>query len=127
MKPCFQRHFSNISCIFNLSKHVPIEKKWQKQRERVLTNCNHAKSDGNVVSTKAYASSHKKQFLGQFQIFLILVGLLRMLTHGTRQLHLLFKRSKGKHICNLRRERVLTNFNPSKSNGNVFLRWEHVL
>ena len=55
MRPCFQRPFSSISCIFTSSKHVPIAKKWQKRRERVLTNCNHAKSDGNVVSTKAYA------------------------------------------------------------------------
>ena len=69
MRPCFQRPFSNISCIFNLSKHVPIAKKWQKRRERVLTNCNHAKSNGNVVSTKAFASLHEMQFLGKCKLF----------------------------------------------------------
>ena len=60
MRTCFQGQFSSISCIFNSSKHVPVAKKWQKRRKRVLTNCNHAKSDGNVVSTKTFAWSHKK-------------------------------------------------------------------
>ena len=82
MKSCFQRPFSSISCIFNLSKHLPIAKKWQIQWEGVLTNCNQAKSNGKVVSTKAFASSHKKQFIGQFQLILVLVSSLRILTHN---------------------------------------------
>ena len=40
-----------------------------------MTNCNHAKSNGSMVSTKAFASLHKMQFLGKFQLFLELVGL----------------------------------------------------
>ena len=87
MRRRFQRPFCNISCIFNSSKHLPIAKKWQLQREGVLTNCNQAKSDGKVVSTKAFASSHKKQFIGQFQLILVLVGSLRILTHSKWQLH----------------------------------------
>ena len=84
---CFQRPFSSISCIFNFLKHHPIAKKWQIQWEGVLTNCNQAKSDGKVVSTKAFASSHKKQFIGQFQLILVLMGSLRILTHSNWQLH----------------------------------------
>ena len=87
MIPFFQRLFCSISLIFNLSKHVRITKKWQMRREHDLTNCNHAISDGNVVSTMTFASSQKKQFLGQFQLFLLLVSLLWILTHSTRQLH----------------------------------------
>ena len=82
MRTCFQRQFSSISCIFNSSKHVPVAKKWQKRRKRVLTNCNHAKSDGNVVSTKTFSSLQKIQFLVKFQLFLVLVNLLSILTHG---------------------------------------------
>jgi len=69
MRTCFQRQFSSISCIFNSSKRVPVAKKWQKRREHVLTNCNHAKSDGNVVSTKAFASLQKIHFLIDFRFF----------------------------------------------------------
>lgn len=87
MRTCFQRQFSSISCIFNSSKHVTVAKKWQKRRERVLTNCNHAKSDGNVVSNTGFCFLTKNPFLDKFQIFLVLVRLLRILTHNTWQLH----------------------------------------
>ena len=82
MRRRYQRPFCNISSIFNLSKHLLIAKKWQIQREGVLTNCNQAKSDGKVVSTQAFASSHEKQFIGQFQLILVLVGSLRILIHS---------------------------------------------
>ena len=61
MKSCFEWPFSRISCILNLSKHLPTAKKLQIQLEVVLKNCNHAKSVGKEFWKarglwKAYAS-----------------------------------------------------------------------
>ena len=82
LKPISHRFWHDC----NLSKHIPVAFATFLQWERVLTNCNHAKSDVNVVSTKTFASFQQNHF----QLFLVLVGLLRKLTHSTWQLHLLF-------------------------------------
>ena len=78
----FKGLFATLPAFSIRQNTFPLQKKWQIQQEGVLTNCYQAKSDGKVVSTKAFASSHKKQFIGQFQLILVLVGSLRILTHS---------------------------------------------
>ena len=69
VKPCFQGLFCSISFNFQLTKHVAMAKKWQMRQERVVTNCNHAKNNENMVSTMALLHHIKSNFLVNFSSF----------------------------------------------------------
>jgi len=82
----FSKAFFQYFLNFQFVKYIPITKKWQIQRECVLTNCNHAKSDGTCFQQGLCFITIKAIFWS-FSAFLVLVGLLWILTHGTWQLH----------------------------------------